>query len=120
MSIFGPSGIPSSPTGQTIASASLQPWAQPYVFNYLNRAQQLAQGTPAPTDLQQQAYTSAANMQTPEQFGMGTNLAQQGGQGMLGTTGTALGYGAMGAGYGGQAAGAGQNYQQMATISRTF
>ena len=113
--IFGASALPSSPTGMVNTSASLQPWAQPYVFNYLNRAQQLAQGTPSPTGLQQQAYTSAANMQTPEQFGQGSSLAQQGGQGLLGTTGTALGYGALGAGYGGLAAGAGQNYANMAT-----
>jgi len=113
--IFGSSALPSSPTGMVNTSASLQPWAQPYVFNYLNRAQQLAQGTPQPTELQQQAYTNAANMQTPEQFGQGSNLANQAGQGMLGTTGQALGYGALGAGYGGLAAGAGQNYQNMAT-----
>jgi hypothetical protein len=113
--IFGASALPSSPTGMVNTSASLQPWAQPYVFNYLNRAQQLAQGTPAPTALQQQAYTNAANMQTPGQFAQGANLANQAGQGMIGTTNTALGYGAQGAGYGQMATGAGQNYANMAT-----
>jgi hypothetical protein len=120
--IFGASALPSSPTGMVNTSASLQPWAQPYVFNYLNRAQQLAQGTPAPTALQQQAYTSAANMQTPGQFAQGADLANQAGQGMLGTTNTALGYGAQGSGYGQMGVGigqqatmAGQNYANMAT-----
>jgi hypothetical protein len=120
--IFGASSLPSSPTGQVNTSSSIQPWAQPYVFNYLNRAQQLAQGTPQPTALQQQAYADASNMQVPGQFEQGTGFANQAGQGMLGTTGTALGYGAQGAGYGQQASGygqqatgAGQAYQTMAT-----
>ena len=80
--------------------------------------------------------TSLQNMQSPTQFGTGTQLAGQAGQGQLGTTGQAAGYGQMGAGYGQagvgmgqqaaglagmgvnygmQGAGAGQNYMQMAT-----
>jgi hypothetical protein len=122
MAVFGYSGLSSSPTSQQTSFGSIQPWAQPYIFDYLNRAQELTAGTPQPTALQQQAYTGAANLQVPGQFQQGANLAQQAGQGLLGTTGTALNYGnlgtqygAMGAGYGGQAAGAGQNYYNMAT-----
>jgi hypothetical protein len=86
--------------------------------------------------MQNQAFQSAANLQTPTQFAAGSNLASTAGQGALGTTGAAMGYGGMGAGYGQQganigqgalgygaagaalgqqAAGAGAGYQQMAT-----
>lgn len=114
MALFGYSGLASSPTSQQTSFSSIQPWAQPYISNYLNQAQNLVAQS-QPTALQQQAYTGAANLQVPGQFEQGANLAQQAGQGLLGTTGTALGYGAMGAGYGQQASGAGQAYQQMAT-----
>jgi hypothetical protein len=88
------------------------------------------------SQMEQQLGQSLQNMQTPTQFGAGTGLATQAGQGQLGTTGQAAGYGQMGAGfgtagvgmgqqaaglagmgvnYGQQAAGAGQNYMQMAT-----
>jgi hypothetical protein len=88
-------------------SASIQPWAQPYIFNYLNKAQQLTTNA-QPTASQQQVWNTAQNMQTPGQFGQASDLANQAGQGMLGTTNQALGYGA-------QASGAGQNYANMAT-----
>jgi hypothetical protein len=86
--------------------------------------------------LEQQVGQQIGQMQTPGQFGTGTGLSTQAGQGQLGTVGQAAGYGQMGAGYGtagvgmgqqaaglaglglglgGQAAGAGQNYMQMAT-----
>jgi hypothetical protein len=79
----------------------------------LTQGQQLAnQGS---TGFQNQVYGSAANMGTPEQFAQGTGLLNQSGQGMLGTTGTAMTYGQQGAGYGQQATGAGQQYQNMAT-----
>jgi len=52
--------------------------------------------------LQNQSYQTAANMQVPGQFGTATNMASLSGQGMLGTTGSALGYGSSGAGYGSQ------------------
>jgi hypothetical protein len=88
------------------------------------------------SEMEQQLGRDLQNMQTPEQFGTGTGLASQAGQGQLSTTGQAAGYGQMGAGYGQagvgigqQAAGlagmgvnygmqgaqAGQNYMQMAT-----
>jgi hypothetical protein len=111
--IFGASSLPSGPTSQSIATSGISPFAQPYVFDYLNRGQQLS--NQGPSAQQQQVYNSAQNMQTPGQFAQGSNLVQQGGQGMLGTAGTALGYGAQGAGYGQQATQAGQNYANMAT-----
>jgi hypothetical protein len=120
MGIFDPQGLPSSPTSQTNTSSGIASWAQPYISNMLTQGQQLAnQGS---TGFQNQVYGSAANMQTPEQFAQGTNFLNQSGQGMLGTTGTAMGYGQQGAGYGQQGAGygqqatgAGQQYQNMAT-----
>lgn len=125
LNIFGSSSLPSSPTGQTTTSSSLQPWAQPYIFNYLNKAQQLAT-TAAPTAFQNQVYSSAQNMGMPEQFGMGTNLANQAGQGQLSTSPMALQYGQQGSNIGQQGIGlgglgmaygmgAGQNYAQQAT-----
>jgi hypothetical protein len=125
LNIFGAQGLPSSPTGQSTTSASLQPWAQPYIFNYLNKAQQLATNA-APTAFQNQVYSSAQNMGMPEQFGQGSNLANQAGQGQLSTAPTALAYGQQGSNIGQQGIGlgglgmaygmgAGQNYAQQAT-----
>jgi len=123
--IFGASALPSSPTGMVNTSASLQPWAQPYIFNYLNKAQQLATNA-APTQFQNQVYSSAQNMGMPEQFAQGSNLANQAGQGQLSTAPMALNYGQMGTQIGSQGIGigalgqaygmnAGQNYAQQAT-----
>ena len=106
MGIFDPQGLPSSPTSQSSTNSGIASWAQPYVMNMLNQGNSLL--NQGPTDLQNQVYASSANMQTPGQFAQGTNLLNQSGQGMLGTTGTALGYGQ-------QASGAGQAYQNMAT-----
>jgi hypothetical protein len=60
------------------------------------------------TPLQQQAQQGAANLQTPGQFGMGTQLAGAGGLGGLGTAANALGFA-------GQQAGVGSMYGNMAT-----
>lgn len=106
MGVFDPQGLPSSPTSQSSTNSGIASWAQPYVMNMLNQGNSLL--NQGPTDLQNQVYASSANMQTPGQFAQGTNLLNQSGQGMLGTTGTALGYGQ-------QASGAGQAYQNMAT-----
>jgi hypothetical protein len=125
LNIFGSSSLPSSPTGQTTTSSSLQSWAQPYIFNYLNKAQQLATNA-APTPFQNQVYSSAQNMGVPEQFAMGTNLANQGGQGQLSTAPMALNYGQQGSDIGQQGIGigglgmaygmgAGQDYANQAT-----
>lgn len=122
--ILGSSAIPSSPTSQLISTSSISPWAQPYVSSYLQRAQDLS--TRAPSAFQNQVASSAQGMGMPEQFAMGTNLANQGGQGALSTAPMALNYGQMGADVGqrgigigalGQAYGfgAGANYANQAT-----
>lgn len=108
MGIFDAASLPSGPTAQGTTSNSVASWAQPYVNNYLTKAQDLVNQGGQPNALMQQSYTGAANLQTPGQFGQGSDLLSQAGQGQLGTVGTALGYGQ-------QAAGAGQNYQNMAT-----
>ena len=115
MGIFDPQGIPSSPTTQTNTNTNtgIAAWAQPYVTNYLNKGTELI--NQGPNAAQQQVYNAAQNLQTPGQFAQGSNYANQAGAGLLGTTGTALGYGAQGAGYGQQATQAGQNYANMAT-----
>jgi hypothetical protein len=124
MGIFDSSPLPSSPTSQRIETSSISPFAQPYVSSYLDRAQQLA--NQAPTAFQNQVGSSAQNMGMPGQFGMGTNLANQGGQGALSTAPMALNYGQMGANTGQQGIGigamgqqygmgAGQNYINQAT-----
>lgn len=123
-SILGSSGVPSSPTSQLISTSNISPWAQPYVSSYLQRAQQLS--TSAPSAFQNQVASSAQGMGVPEQFGMGTNLANQGGQGALSTAPMALNYGQMGADVGQRGIGigamgqqygfgAGTNYAQQAT-----
>lgn len=133
MSIFGFSGLPSSPTSQSISSSSIQPWAQPYISSYLDRAQQLTQN-PQPTALQNQSYIGAANLTLPGAFGAAEGLATQAGQGQLASAPIAYGYGTEGSQYGKQGAGlgitggslygglganygmaAGQNYAQQAT-----
>jgi hypothetical protein len=111
--IFGASALPSGPTSKQTNTSSIQAWAQPYISNYLDKAQTLA--NQGPNAAQQQVYNAAQNLQTPEQFGQGSNLLNQAGQGQLGTVSQALGYGAQGAGYGQLATGAGQNYANMAT-----
>lgn len=60
------------------------------------------------TPLQQQAQQGAASLQTPGQFGMGTQLAGTAGLGGLGTAANALGYA-------GQSAGVGGLYENLAT-----
>lgn len=125
MGLFDPQGIPSSATSQQISSGSIQPWAQPYVSNYLNRAQQLVNNA-QPTQFQQQVWSSAQGMGTPGQFAAGSDLAQQAGQGQLGTAPMALNYGQMGSNIGSQGIGigalgqmygmnAGANYANQAT-----
>lgn len=99
MGIFDPSSLPSSPTSQSTATSGVSPWAQPYVSNYLDRAQQLAanQQTPA---LLGSAYTDMANYKLPGGFASGAALAEQGGKGSLSTAPLALDYGQQGAQFG--------------------
>jgi hypothetical protein len=133
------------PSQQTVTQTNLPEYARPYFENLLERGQaesyreytpyggeRIAGFDPMQTAAQQQV----AGMQTPGQFGSGTNLATTGGQqslgyggagaamgsGAVGTGQQALGYGgagaaygAYGAGLGGLASGAGQNYFDMAT-----
>ena len=117
MGIFDASALPSGPTSQSIATAGVAPWAQPYINSYLNRAQSLT--NQGPTNFQNQVYSSAQNMGAPEQFGQGSNLLNQAGQGQLGTTSTALNYGAQGTGIGAlgmnYGMNAGANYANQAT-----
>jgi hypothetical protein len=117
---------PPAPTQTTVTNTNIPDYAQPYVMNMLNAAQSQIynrSGTgfnqyvpysnnPANyvagfSPLQQQAQSSAANLQLPGQYGMGTNLAAQAGYGSLGAvnqanalTNQALNYGAQGANYG--------------------
>jgi len=76
---------------------------QPYVPYSTNAQDYVAPFSP----LQQQAQTSAANLQTPSQFAPASQMAGMSGMGQLGTAGQALGYGAQGAGYGQNAANVG-------------
>ena len=99
MAVFGYSGLSSSPTSQQTSFGSIQPWAQPYIQDYLSRGQQLAQNV-QPSALQQQSYIGAANLSLPDAFAQGAELARQGGQGSLSTAPIALEYGKTGAEYG--------------------
>jgi hypothetical protein len=101
--IFGSSGVPSSPTSQgtQTTTPSIQSWAQPYITNYLNQAQQLAANQQTP-ELLNQSYVGAAGLQLPGGFASGARLAEAGGQGSLSTAPIALGYGQRGAQYGEQ------------------
>ena len=107
-SIFGAQSLPSSPTSQgttnqsSTTTPSIQPQFQPYVTNYLNRAQDLVanQQTPA---LLNQSYVGAAGLQLPGGFASGTELAQAGGKGSLSTAPIALDYGQKGFQYGAEA-----------------
>ena len=66
---------------------------------------------------QVQAMQSAANLQTPSQFGAASTMANQAGQGALGTVGQATGYGSMGSQFGSRGAelgiAGGQRYGEM-------
>jgi hypothetical protein len=106
MGLFDPQGLSSSPSTQSTTNSGISSWAQPYVTSYLNKGNELI--NQGPNAAQQQVYNTAQNLQNPAQFGQGSGLLNQAGAGLLGTTGTALGYGQ-------QASGAGQNYANMAT-----
>lgn len=112
------------PTSTTTQTSNIPDWLRPQVeaaigasTQQLFNTTQNADGTQTltglrgyvpystnPTDyvagfspMQNQAFQSAANLQTPGQFGYGSDLAAAAGEGALGTTGAAMGYG--GAGY---------------------
>jgi len=109
-----------APTTSTSYSTNVPEYAQPYVENMLNAAQAQiynpsmtgfnayvpysnnpADYVASASPMQQQAYSTAANMRVPGQYGMATR----------GTMGAMAGLG----GVGNQMGNAGQNYMQMAT-----
>jgi hypothetical protein len=84
----------------------------PYV-PYSTRPQDYVAGF---SPMQQQAFGSAANLQVPKQFTAASTMANQSGQGALGTTSQATGYGELGSRYGAVGARVGEgglNYGQM-------
>lgn len=123
----GGGGSQPAPSSQTVSNTSIPSYAQPYVEDMLGRTAALTDINQNPyesyggqrvagfTPLQTQAMANVGNMQIAPQLGQATGYAGQAGQGMLGTTSAAMGYGQQGAGYGQQATGAGQSYQNMAT-----
>ena len=112
----GGGGQSSGPTNTTVQNTNLPSYAQPYVESMLGSAQQNifnsttdANGNvtlgsikpyqPAfanasdyfagPAPMQQQAYSSAANLQTPGQFGQASQMAGMSGMGSMGIAGQA-------------------------------
>ena len=121
---FYSGGGSSGPTTSTVNQTNIPEYAQPYVEGMLGSAQQQIYNIDAnnnisgfkpyqaysdnPNDyfagfspMQQQSFDSAANLQTPGQFGQGTQLAGLSGMGSFQTAG--------------QASQAGNQYNQMAT-----
>jgi hypothetical protein len=116
-----------APSQQVTNNTSIPSYAQPYVENMLGQTAALTDINQNPyqnydgqriagfTPMQTQAMTNIGNMQIAPQLGQATDMSGQAGQGFLGTTGAAMGYGQQGSGYGQQATQAGANYQNMAT-----
>lgn len=123
-SILGAQPLPSSPTSQSTTNQSstgtntgtVSPWAQPYVSNYLNKAQDLIANQQTP-GLLNQSYVGAANLSLPTGFARGSSLAQAGGQGSLANAPIALGYGQQGAEYGAQGIKYGETGAAMGTAA---
>jgi hypothetical protein len=101
MGIFDPKGLASSPTSQQTTNQGLSSYAEPYVSNYLNRAQSLVANQKTP-ELLNQSYVDAAGLKLPGGFATATELATAGGRGSLSTAPIALQYGQQGAQYGAQ------------------
>jgi len=108
----GGSGGSSTPTSTQTTTGVESPYAAQYAQQLLGQASALTSapyqpytaGQTAPngqvagfSNLQNQSFNSAANMGTAGQLGTGTQMATQAGQQGLNTSGTALGYGAIGA-----------------------
>lgn len=138
-------GSSAQPSSQTVTQTNLPEYARPYFENLLERGQAESYRDYTPyggeriagfDPMQTAAQQEVAGMQTPGQFGTGTQMATAGGQqslnyggmganlgmGAVGTGQQALGYGGAGAAYGGMgaglgamASGAGQNYFGLAT-----
>ena len=114
------SSQPAAPTATTVTNTNIPEYAQPYVSNMLNAAQGqiftpdmkgFQQYTPYSKNaadyfvpfspLQQQAMSSAANLQTPGQYGQASRATMAGMMGLAGT--------------GDQMGQVGQNYANQAT-----
>lgn len=132
---FGGGGGGPQQSTSTVTQSSIPDWLQPQTQAMLGAATQQIFNTNGaditgikgfnpysanPSDyvapfspLQQQSFSNVANLQTPGQYGTASDITANAGMGALGTTGTALGYGAQGATYGGKGAefglGAAQN-----------
>lgn len=137
--LFGGGGGAPTQTTSTVTQSSVPDWLRPQTEMLLGSAQQqIFNGnqvrgyTPYssnPADyvapfspMQQQSFTGAANLQTPSQFNVASDIAGGAGVGSLGSSQQALGYGGLGAGYGAQGAnlagyniGAGQQLQNTLT-----
>jgi hypothetical protein len=146
----GKGGGTPSPTQATSYQTNVPEYARPYVENMLNATQKQLFNTDDsgitgfkpykpyssnPSDyyagfspMQQQAQSSAANLQVPGQFGQATDMATMSGMGALGTAGQAGMYGAQGNMAGQRAAGLSNMYggagaqagQQAAGISNMY
>lgn len=116
MGIFDATSIPSSPTGQTTSTSGISSWAQPYISDYLTKAQGLIANQQTP-GLLNQSYVDAGNLQLPGGFASGTALAEAGGKGSLSTAPIALQYGQQGAQYGYQAPKYGETGAAMGTAA---
>ena len=102
------------PTQQNVSQTNIPSYAQPYVENMLGMASALTtqnqyqpyagQMNAGFTPMQTQAFQNVANQQVAPQLGTATDFATQAGQGMMGSAGIALGYGAKGSAYGDQGA----------------
>jgi hypothetical protein len=116
MGLFDATPLPSNPTGQTTSSSGISNWAQPYISDYLTKAQSLIANQQTP-GLLSQSYADASNLQLPGGFASGTALAEQGGRGSLSTAPIALQYGQQGAQYGYQAPKYGETAATMGTAA---
>jgi hypothetical protein len=116
MGIFDATPLPSNPTGQTTSTSGISSWAQPYISDYLTKAQGLIANQQTP-GLLSQSYVDASNLQLPGGFASGTALAEQGGRGSLSTAPIALQYGQQGAQYGYQAPKYGETGATMGTAA---
>lgn len=123
---FGGGGGGPQQSTSTVTQSSIPDWLQPQTQAMLGAATQQIFNTNGaditgikgfnpysanPSDyvapfspLQNQSISNAANLQTPGQYGAASDMVAGAGMGALGTTGTALGYGAQGATYGGKGA----------------
>lgn len=107
---MGGGGSSPAPAPSSVSQTTIPEYAQPYVERTLGKAEALTGSAyqpyggeryAGPTQAQETARSEVGTLQTPGQFGVGTQLAQLGGLSSLG--------------FGGQAAGAGQQYMGLAT-----